>query len=98
VARATKEDSDQAPATKYRIIIEQSFNAHMIKTQNFQRNGKKFLGNGIPVAIAWTTSVDRGLAAACAARTWHLSCPRTKNAALTRACLHTVFGAGFTLI
>jgi hypothetical protein len=36
----------------------------MIKTQNFQRNGKKFLGNGIPVAIAWTTSVDRGLAAA----------------------------------
>jgi integrase len=36
----------------------------MIKTQNFQRNGKKFLSNGIPVAIAWTTSVDRGLAAA----------------------------------
>jgi hypothetical protein len=32
----------------------------MIKTQNFQRNGKKFLSNGIPVAIAWTTSVDRG--------------------------------------
>ena len=69
----------------------------MIKTQNFQRNGKKFLSNGIPVAIAWTTSVDRGLAAACAARTWHLSCPRTKNAALTSgAGLH--HGAGAEMI
>jgi hypothetical protein len=62
VARAMKEDSDQAfgssakPATKYRIIIGQPFNANMIKTQDFQRNGKKSSSNGISVAIAWTTT------------------------------------------
>jgi hypothetical protein len=59
-----KEDSDQAlgsstkPATKYRIIIGQPFPAHMIKTQDFQRNGKKFSSNGISVAIAWTTTSE----------------------------------------
>ena len=46
--RITQEDADQAlgsntkPSTKYRIIIEQPFNAYMIKTQDFERNGKSF--------------------------------------------------------
>jgi hypothetical protein len=50
--------SSTKPVTKYRINIKHSFNAYVIKTQNFQRNGKKFSSNGIPVAIAWTTTSE----------------------------------------